>query len=96
MTSERARMALALQSSGHSYKEIAKKLGYKSEASARVMVYHARNAIRGRRKYIHVNVKASIYRDLQEIAKEWECTLSEVVRTFIVCGLEDLKNEGED
>lgn len=97
MTSERARLALALRSAGHSYEEIAAELGYKSADSVRVMVHYARHILDGRdQSRVSISMRSDTHRELMAVAKEWKCSLNEVIRTFIVCGLEDLKNEGED
>lgn len=97
MISERARMALALRSAGHSYDEIAAELGYKSANSVRVMVHYARHILDGRdQSRISVSMRGDTRRELRAVAKEWKCSVNEVIRTFIVCGLEDLKSEGED
>lgn len=87
---------MALFDSGMSANEVARTLGYKSGNSVRVIIFHLRHANDARRRRIYLDLRPGVYSDLITISKEWKCSIAEVARTLIICGIEDIKEEEED
>jgi len=93
---ELAQRALSLFQSGLSYREVARQLRLKSRYSAAGYIRRARIGYtpHPRRQTFTVMVGTwvteAVRTQLNELAAQWDCSLSEVLRTLIICGLEDL------